>query len=330
MRARIAIGSLSLGLTLASAADAGPDACPTGQSTSSKTMGHCCWAGQTWSLQKSACIGAPECPAGFDATVDACVAKPAAVACPSGQSASTDTAGHCCWGGQAWSTTRGACVGAPQCPTGFDVSEETCLAKPRQLCQPGQSVTQDTDGHCCWPGQAWLNARQTCVGAPQCPPDLQVEGESCVDPFVAPVEPARPPPIAAQPPLPNGPLATAPQAGTEPPAPAPSTSRADLGLRIGGWIGVGLGGVGVVASVPLLLLSKGPSQCPSTYLSASSCVSLTQRNAGIALAVVGGTGFVTGLVLLGAAAPPQPARAATTPRASLLIGPTAAALDWTF
>ena len=32
---------------------------------------------------------------------------------------------------------------------------EACAA----VCQPGQSITADTSGHCCWPNQVWSNKR---------------------------------------------------------------------------------------------------------------------------------------------------------------------------
>ncbi len=48
----------------------------------------------------------------------------------------------------------------------------------RYNCPIGQSVSEDTNGHCCWAGQAW-NGK--CVGRPtQCPDTLKAEGEACV------------------------------------------------------------------------------------------------------------------------------------------------------
>jgi hypothetical protein len=49
----------------------------------------------------------------------------AAPSCPLGQSVTTDTAGHCCFAGQSWSTSRAACVGAPTCPPTLSVSGTT-------------------------------------------------------------------------------------------------------------------------------------------------------------------------------------------------------------
>jgi len=46
-------------------------------------------------------------------------------------------------------------------------------------CPAGQSRTADTQGHCCWPAQAWSTTQQLCVGVPQCPPGTQAEGQGC-------------------------------------------------------------------------------------------------------------------------------------------------------
>jgi hypothetical protein len=47
--------------------------------------------------------------------------------CPAGQLRSDDTRGNCCWGGQAWSTTKQRCVGAPTCPPGMRANGEQCV-----------------------------------------------------------------------------------------------------------------------------------------------------------------------------------------------------------
>lgn len=53
--------------------------------------------------------------------------------------------------------------------------------QPRPIhCPPGQSVTEDTAGHCCWAAQVWSKRRQACAGIPQCPAGLQPGGERCV------------------------------------------------------------------------------------------------------------------------------------------------------
>ena len=52
----------------------------------------------------------------------------AEAACADGQARSDDTRGHCCWHGQAWSSAKEKCVGAPACPTGFHADGEACVA----------------------------------------------------------------------------------------------------------------------------------------------------------------------------------------------------------
>jgi hypothetical protein len=126
--------------------------------------------------------------------------------CPKGQSRSEDTAGQCCWPGQAWSKVRKVCVGVPECPSGFEANGESCQPAG---CPAGQLVTEDTAGRCCWPGQAWSNGRSACVGVPQCPPAFVAQGEACV---AAQGAAALPPP-----PVPPG----APTGGPAPFAPPP-------------------------------------------------------------------------------------------------------------
>lgn len=102
--------------------------------------------------------------------------------CSDGKLITADSAGHCCWAGQVWSSSRSTCVGVPtQCPTGKKLEGETCAT----VCEPGKTVGVDTAGQCCWPAQVWSGSRKTCVGIPQCPAGLQVAGEQC-----APVCPA--------------------------------------------------------------------------------------------------------------------------------------------
>jgi hypothetical protein len=68
----------------------------------------------------------------------------AQLACPGGQAVSADTAGHCCWPAQAWSSSRGACVGAPQCPAGMVAQGEVCapmvVAREAPAAAAGQPV----------------------------------------------------------------------------------------------------------------------------------------------------------------------------------------------
>lgn len=49
-----------------------------------------------------------------------------------------------------------------------------------QPCPPGRTITNDTLGHCCWPGQVYATSRGVCVGVPtSCPATFKVKGESC-------------------------------------------------------------------------------------------------------------------------------------------------------
>jgi hypothetical protein len=55
-------------------------------------------------------------------------------------------------------------------------------ARPEPVrCAAGQSANEDTQGHCCWPGQGWARSKKRCVGIPaSCPADRVVSGEDCV------------------------------------------------------------------------------------------------------------------------------------------------------
>ena len=141
-----------------------------------------------------------------------------AVDCPTGQSTGPDTAGHCCWPGQAWSNARGVCVGIPaSCPDDFEPRGETCA--PVSSCPAGQVMSEDTHGHCCWPAQVWSSSRNVCVGVPQCPAGMKASGERCVaPPPVAPSPPPAPPSAPANPNLPRW-TPVNPSGG---PSPAPS------------------------------------------------------------------------------------------------------------
>lgn len=61
--------------------------------------------------------------------------------CPVGQTVSPDTAGHCCWPAQAWSTARGKCVGEPQCPPGSESDGDTCVGTPQVPATPATPPT---------------------------------------------------------------------------------------------------------------------------------------------------------------------------------------------
>jgi hypothetical protein len=105
-------------------------------------------------------------------------AAPAASSCTGGKETSADTDGHCCWPGQVWSRNR--CVGVPtSCPSRLTVNAagESC---DLPTCLKGQNRADD-GVNCCWPGQGWSRSRSICVGVPQCPKGMEIEGgDHCV------------------------------------------------------------------------------------------------------------------------------------------------------
>ena len=104
--------------------------------------------------------------------------RPGVTPCPDGREISPDTAGHCCWSGQAWNGAR--CVGAPaSCPAGFsnDAASQSCVL---QACDAGKKRQAD-NVHCCWPSQAWSRTRSACLGTPKCPAQMEPSGtDDCV------------------------------------------------------------------------------------------------------------------------------------------------------
>lgn len=51
-------------------------------------------------------------------------------------------------------------------------------------CATGLSISADTDGHCCWPEQAWNPRSKTCVGIPKCPKGFKLDSakQQCLPP----------------------------------------------------------------------------------------------------------------------------------------------------
>ena len=62
------------------------------------------------------------------------------------------------------------------------------VAPPLEACPTGQERDDDTQGHCCWPDQAWSSAKNKCIGKPTCPKGFVAKGEACAEP--PPVVPA--------------------------------------------------------------------------------------------------------------------------------------------
>jgi hypothetical protein len=92
---------------------------------------------------------------------------------------------------------RGCCPKKPQPPSKPPPSKPPPSKPPRPqpprpqpppapppplpiLCPPGLEVSPDTDGHCCWPGQAWSKGRNQCLGVPsRCPPGMTPKTDRC-------------------------------------------------------------------------------------------------------------------------------------------------------
>jgi hypothetical protein len=112
---------------------------------------------------------------------------------------------------------------------------------PQIACPAGMSVTPDTLGHCCWPGQVWSAPRLACVGVPTCPPQLHVEGEACL--AKAAGQPSAGDGSASQEPAPGAPPPSASEpfrAGMTQTSVAPPPPNNAKG-RVGGWVVIGLG-----------------------------------------------------------------------------------------
>jgi hypothetical protein len=83
---------------------------------------------------------------------------------------------------------------APPVPTSPTTVAPTPAAPPLpqpaivpalEPCPTGQVRGDDTQGHCCWPDQAWSSAHDRCVGKPTCPKGLAIKGEACIEPIAA-------------------------------------------------------------------------------------------------------------------------------------------------
>ena len=100
--------------------------------------------------------------------------------CDTGMIRTADTRDNCCWHGQVWSNNQSQCIGIPtECPVGLvpDAVQQACVAP---ACSSGQ-VRAEGGTACCWPGQAWSQLRQECVGVPtSCPSSYEVYQETCL------------------------------------------------------------------------------------------------------------------------------------------------------
>jgi hypothetical protein len=73
----------------------------------------------------------------------------------------------------------------PPSPPAPSPSQPVAAPPPLEPCATGQVRTDDTQGHCCWPDQAWSSAHDRCVGKPSCPKGLAARGETCSEPIIA-------------------------------------------------------------------------------------------------------------------------------------------------
>lgn len=102
-------------------------------------------------------------------------------------------------------------------------------------CGDGLVSSEATQGHCCWPGQAWSEERQRCAGPPTCPAGWQARGSLCIrGEYVK--ELGDPPPGDPPKPAVDAPK-TVPEPVREAPKPAvkPEGKPIDLGVRSRGF-----------------------------------------------------------------------------------------------
>jgi hypothetical protein len=174
-------------------------------------------------------------------------------------------------------------------------------ASAQTACPRGQSVTDDTAGHCCWTAQRWSEAAASCVGYPLCPADLRAQNEQCVPlsapapaptRFVDPYE-TRPPPLRAAPPR-----------LVAPPSKLVTETRP------------GLGGKGYL--VGSLLLALGAADLGLGLYLAAGTDGAYHEVAGSVCIVTGLAGAITGIVVL-----------ALAPKSRVLVE-RAAVLRWSF
>jgi len=79
---------------------------------------------------------------------------------------------------------------APAVPTPLPASEFAPVLAPQapetlvsaiNPCAKGQLITEDTRGHCCWPGQSWSSQKDDCIGIPSaCPDGAEPKLERCI------------------------------------------------------------------------------------------------------------------------------------------------------
>lgn len=129
-----------------------------------------------------------------------------------------------------------------------------CVTRPAPVpvksCDPGKVVTEDSDGHCCFPKQVWSRSRDVCVGVPACSAGMVAVGEDC-RPVVAGSTPPPPASAARRDGDPDRDREDRSQPGSRPPLRLAVAALAEgFLLRVGrgktatSYTGVGGGGVG--------------------------------------------------------------------------------------
>jgi len=145
-----------------------------------------CKPGQTRDAATGCCLGTPTPPP--NSTPNPKPPKPAVVQptgpkpCQNGMERGADTAGQCCWPGQAWSSGQSRCIGKPvSCPSEFAAKGDRC---EQLACGSGKQRSRDTAGRCCWPGQVFSTSQTRCLGAPtSCPDGFTAGDDGCQQPI---------------------------------------------------------------------------------------------------------------------------------------------------
>lgn len=71
-------------------------------------------------------------------------------------------------------------VGMPACVEDDPKPPKKTKKKKNEKCNPGEVTNVDTQGYCCWPGQAYSSVKKECIGAPDCPDGFKLEGDVCL------------------------------------------------------------------------------------------------------------------------------------------------------
>ncbi len=269
----------------------GLDACPPGRARAQDGV-TCCWPGQV--AASRTCRGVPSsCPAGLVVSAESCVqSAPATDAAATSTPAGAATTSTAVVPAGNIGATSGAEPNANAPPAATAPFADPSGALPvNGVCPPGQSVSDVSNGHCCWGVQAWSAAQNACIGIPTCPPGLVPQGDNC----------AAPPPPALSGATNDAGSAAAPRPPT---TDWPPTRIASVAL---------MGGGGLVFAIGTGLFFAAVFARPTPPPGMSSTGGLLA--AGITMEILGGTAAGVGLVLFFTS---QPRPAATQSQAMLI------------